>query len=80
VNAASRLCACGHGGQVLLSRAVRGALTDAPAYEMRHLGRHHLRGIPDEHDIYQLLSPDLVDGFPPLRLDEAVGAGYRIPH
>ena len=47
---------------------------------MRHLGTHRLRGIPDEHDIYQLLAPDLADGFPPLRLEEAAGAGYRIPH
>jgi class 3 adenylate cyclase len=80
VNAASRLCACGHGGQILLSRAVHAATADASAYEMRHLGTHRLRGIPDEHDIYQLLGPDLADGFPPLRLEEAVGAGYRIPH
>ncbi len=80
VNAASRICACGHGGQVLLSRAVRAALTDTSAYELRNLGTHRLRGIPDEHDIYQLVAPDLADGFPPLRLDEAAGAGYRIPH
>ncbi len=80
VNAASRLCACGHGGQVVLSRAVRAALADAPAYEMRHLGTHRLRGIPDEHDIYQVLAPDLIDGFPPLRLEVAGDAGYRIPH
>jgi class 3 adenylate cyclase len=80
VNAASRLCACGHGGQTLLSRAVRAALADAPTYEMRHLGSFRLRGIPDEHDIYQLLAPDLVDGFPPLRLEEGATTGYRIPH
>jgi len=80
VNAASRLCACGHGGQVLLSRAVRAAMADATTYELRHLGTHRLRGIPDEHDIYQLVGPHLADGFPPLRLDEAIGAGYRIPH
>ena len=80
VNAASRLCACGHGGQVLLSRAVQAAMADAPAYEVRHLGTHRLRGIPDEHDIYQVLAPDLADGFPPLRLEEAAGAEYRIPH
>jgi len=79
VNAAARLCACGHGGQVLLSRAVQMALADAAAYELRHLGSYRLRGIPDEHDIYQLVAPDLVDGFPPLRL-EGVGQGYRIPH
>lgn len=80
VNAAARLCACGHGGQVLLSRAVRTAIAEAPAYELRHLGTHRLRGIPDEHDIYQLLASDLEDGFPPLRLDDDAGAGYRIPH
>jgi class 3 adenylate cyclase len=80
VNAASRLCACGHGGQILLSRAVHGAVGDPPAYDVRHLGTHRLRGIPDEHDIYQLVAPGLADGFPPLRLEEAAGAGYRIPH
>jgi class 3 adenylate cyclase len=79
VNTASRLCASGHGGQILLSRAVRAALTDAPAYEMRHLGAFRLRGIPDEHDIYQLIAADLMDGFPPLRLDEEA-VGFRIPH
>ncbi len=80
VNAASRLCACGHGGQILLSRSVQSALADASTYEMRHLGSHRLRGIPDEHDIYQLLAADLADGFPPLRLEEAETASYRIPH
>ena len=79
VNAAARLCECGHGGQVLLSRAAQAALADAAAYELRHLGSYRLRGIPDEHDIFQLLAPDLMDGFPPLRLEEAAG-GYRIPH
>ena len=79
VNAAARLCDCGHGGQVLLSRAVHSAVADAPVYEMRHLGAYRLRGIPDEHDIYQLVAPDLADGFPPLRL-EGAGKGYRIPH
>jgi class 3 adenylate cyclase len=76
VNAASRLCACGHGGQILLTRAVLNALVDAPAYEMRHLGVFRLRGIPDEHDIYQLLAPDLTDGFPPLRLDDEAASSF----
>ena len=67
VNAAARLCSCGHGGQVLLSRGVRSALAEE-AYELRHLGSYRLRGIPDEHDIYQLVSADLLDGFPPLRV------------
>ncbi len=80
VNAASRLSACGHGGQVLVSRAVQAALADSPSYELRHLGSYRLRGIPDEHDIYQLLGADLMDGFPPLRLDPGDTSAYRIPH
>jgi class 3 adenylate cyclase len=67
VNAAARLCSCGHGGQILLSRGVRAAIGEE-AYELRHLGSYRLRGIPDEHDIYQLVSADLLDGFPPLRI------------
>ena len=67
VNAAARLCSCGHGGQVLLSRGVRAALSEE-AHELRHLGSYRLRGIPDEHDIYQLVSADLLDRFPPLRI------------
>ncbi len=67
VNTASRLCACGHGGQILLSAAVGGALKQPTTYQMRHLGAVRLRGIPDEHHVYQLLAPDLEATFPPLR-------------
>jgi hypothetical protein len=31
-------------------------------------GSYRLRGISDEHDLYQLVAPDLLDAFPPLRL------------
>jgi class 3 adenylate cyclase len=80
VNAASRLCDCGHGGQVLLSRSVRAALGDDSRNELRHLGSYRLRGIPDEQDVYQLVAPDLLDDFPPLRVDGIVGPAYRLPH
>jgi class 3 adenylate cyclase len=68
VNAAARLCSCGHGGQILLSRSVRAAMAEEGPYELRHLGAYRLRGIPDEHEIYQLVAGDLLDGFPPLRI------------
>lgn len=68
VNTASRICTCAHGGQVLLSRSVRAALAEASSYELRSLGSYRLRGISDEYDLYQLVAPDLADGFPPLRL------------
>ena len=69
VNAASRLCSCGHGGQILVSRTTRAALGDDATVELRHLGTYRLRGIPDEHDIYQVVAADLADGFPPLRIE-----------
>jgi class 3 adenylate cyclase len=68
VNTASRICTCAHGGQVVASRSVRAALTDASPFELRSLGSHRLRGISDGHDLYQLVAADLLDGFPPLRL------------
>ena len=68
VNTASRICTCAHGGQILLSRSARAALTDATPFELRSLGSYRLRGISDEHDLYQLVARDLLDGFPPLRL------------
>jgi class 3 adenylate cyclase len=80
VNATARLCECGHGGQILLTKAARAALADAPDYELRHLGSYRLRGIPDEHEIYQLVAPSLADGFPPLRLEAEARTAFRIPH
>jgi class 3 adenylate cyclase len=80
VNTAARLCDCGHGGQTLVSRATRAALAEEAAYELRLLGSYRLRGIPEDHEIYQLVVPDLPDGFPPLRIDETEGSRYRIPH
>ena len=68
VNTAARICSCAHGGQVLLSRSVRAALTEASPFELRSLGSYRLRGISDEHDLYQLLAPELLADFPALRL------------
>jgi class 3 adenylate cyclase len=68
VNTASRLCACGHGGQVVLSSFVRAGLGEPAAHATRHLGTYLLRGIPDEHEIYQLLASGVDEVFPPLRL------------
>ena len=67
-------CAAGHGGQVLLSAEARGALPDG--FELRELGEHRLRGLDRPERIYQLLSTELSDSFPPLRADlEPSGLG-----
>ena len=70
VNTAARICSCGHGGQILVSRSVHAALAEESPIKLRHLGRYRLRGIPDDHDIYQAAAPDLADGFPPLRVQK----------
>jgi class 3 adenylate cyclase len=68
VNTAARICAAGHGGQVLLSRAAHTALGEA-GVELRSLGIHRLRGIGEPVEIYQALVPELPSTFPALRTD-----------
>jgi len=71
VHAASRIMTSGHGGQLLLSEATVRALGEKPrACELRELGAHRLRGLPDEV-LYQAVVPDLPRDFPPLRTDPA---------
>jgi DNA-binding NarL/FixJ family response regulator len=73
VHRAARICAAGHGGQVLLSETTYGAL---PSEEKaRDLGAHRLRGLDQTERIYQLD----VGEFPPLRADVAEhGLGARL--
>jgi DNA-binding NarL/FixJ family response regulator len=73
VHRAARICAAGHGGQVLLSEATRAALHDGES--LRDLGEHRLRGLDRPERIYQLDSGD----FPALRADVAEqGLGARL--
>src|SRR6478736_4727086 len=75
VHRAARICAAGHGGQVLLSETARAALS-SPA-ELRDLGSHHLRGLGEPERLYQLDEGE----FPPLRADvadEGLGAPIRV--
>ncbi len=69
VHRASRICAAGHGGQVLLSQATRGLIADAlPAgVQVQDLGEHQLRDLRRPERIFQLLYPQLPPGLPPLR-------------
>jgi len=67
VHRAARICEAGHGGQILAS-ADTGAALDGEA-ELRDLGTHELRGLPQPERILQLVAPGLVLDFPPLRVD-----------
>jgi hypothetical protein len=60
---AARLCASGHGGQVLLTEAAR-TVSHAEATD---LGRFALPDLDEPETVYQLVAPGLAPSFPPLR-------------
>jgi DNA-binding NarL/FixJ family response regulator/class 3 adenylate cyclase len=68
VHCVARICSAGHGGQVLLSKAVVEGLEDVP---VRDLGEHELRGLQSPERIFQLLRPERTGDFPVLRLSSA---------
>ncbi len=69
VNRVARLLAIGHGGQVLLSGACTELIGDElpPQCSLRDLGEHRLKDLAQPERIHQLLAPELLADFPPLR-------------
>jgi class 3 adenylate cyclase len=65
VHAAARICFSGHGGQVILSAAVKGALPDEVS--VAPLGKWRFRGLPEPIEMFQVETADLPSDFPPLR-------------
>jgi class 3 adenylate cyclase len=65
----ARIKEAGHGGQVLLSKAIAALVEDAliDDLSLRDLGVHRLKGLPRPERIFQLIMPDLPADFPPLR-------------
>lgn len=74
VNTVSRISAMGHGGQVVASSSLRDAAGEMDGVGWHSLGRHRLRGIPDDHELVQLDAAGLETRFPPLRVSEARSA------
>ena len=68
VHTAARIGACANGGQIVLSGPTRTALGEGPTIELRALGSVRLRGIGDDHELFQVVAPGLLDAFPALRL------------
>jgi DNA-binding NarL/FixJ family response regulator/class 3 adenylate cyclase len=64
VHRAARIGSAGHGGQILVSEAMRVLLRDSTT---RDLGTHRLAGLPDVEHIHQLFADGLPRDFPPLR-------------
>ena len=73
VHRVARICAAGHGGQVLVSQTTRNLLEagQVPEAEFQDLGEHELRGLPRPERIFQVLAPDLPATFPPLRTESS---------
>jgi class 3 adenylate cyclase len=69
VHAAARICFAAHGGQTVLSGAVRSAVLESlpPGIGLKGLGEWRFRGLPEPIAIYQVEAPDLHSDFPPLR-------------
>jgi predicted ATPase/class 3 adenylate cyclase len=74
LNRAARLTAIGHGGQVLVSDSVEPLVRGALPTEVSlvNLGMHRLRDLAHPIDVFQLIHPDLVHDFPPLRSLDAL--------
>lgn len=71
VHRAARICAAGHGGQVLLSEATRAMLEDDEhelrELRLRDLGSHRLKDFHRPIRIFQLVAARLPEDFPALR-------------
>ena len=69
VHRAARICAAGHGGQILLSLTTSALIEGSlpPGIGLRGLGSHRLRDLQQPEQISQVLHADLPGDFPPLR-------------
>jgi class 3 adenylate cyclase len=69
VHAAARICFAAHGGQIVLSSAVRGEVLEslADGIGLKSLGAWRFRGLPEPVTLFQVDAADLLADFPPLR-------------
>ncbi len=69
VHRAARICAAGHGGQILLSVTTRDLVEDdlPEGMSLSELGNYRLKDLARPQRIFQVVAPDLPANFPPLR-------------
>ncbi len=72
VHRAARICAAGHGGQILLSQTTRDLVVDQLRLPMGmvDLGVHRLRSLDEPQRLFQVIGPGLPRNFPPPRTTE----------
>jgi predicted ATPase/class 3 adenylate cyclase len=69
VHRVARICAAGHGGQILLSQATCALVQHSlpEGVSLSDLGRHQLKDLPEPEHLYQVIIPSLISDFPLLR-------------
>jgi class 3 adenylate cyclase len=69
VHAAARICFSAHGGQIVMSSAVRAAAGKSlpDGVTLTSIGAWRFRGLPEPLDMFQVEAPGLSSDFPPLR-------------
>ena len=69
VHAAARICFAAHGGQIVVSSAVRQAVEASlpEGVSLSSLGAWRFRGLPEPVELFQVDAADLLADFPPLR-------------
>lgn len=69
VNRVARILSAGYGGQTLLSAATQELVRDQmpPDTELRDLGEHRLKDLLRSEHIYQLVAPDTLSDFLPIK-------------
>jgi len=74
VHTAARICYAAHGGQIVLSSAVRSAVLEslAAGVRLRSLGTWRFQGLREPEELYQVEAADLLAEFPPLRSADLV--------
>ncbi len=73
VHRAARICAAGHGGQILISQTTRDLIADerASSISVVDLGIHRLRSLDAPLRLYQVSGPGMARDFPPPRTADA---------
>ena len=73
VHRAARICAAGHGGQILVSQTTRELLRDDPIADVSllDLGEHRLKDMDESERLYQVVAPGLGRNFPSLKTAES---------
>jgi predicted ATPase/class 3 adenylate cyclase len=71
-NRVARIMSAGHGGQILISRAVMELVGEhlPQGIHLKDIGEHYLKGLLQPEHLFQVILPDLPVEFPPLMTED----------